>query len=403
MNKSSLAILLAVPALLVSCIAAEQENTECDIEAVSLHLDTPLDFFYHEYDTLRSVISSEDNVQFSVRSYAEVGSIPTTIRITPGATAYLLTESGEQVPFQNGSAIDYSEGKVCRFLVTSEDKAWSRQYTVSVVNDKPSDGNLTIDFESYRLEPDGKYYIWDAPDVFTDGLWKNGNPGFKISKSSAKPLEYPSTPVAQGGPDGSDCVKLETCDTGPFGRMVNMRLASGSMFNGIFDVGNALTDALKATQFGSPFIHKPVMLRLWLRYEAGPTYQNPSGTPVPGIVDEPDVYCVLFRNEDPNGNKVQVDGNDVLTNPYIIGLGRLPHHYNDDGSDQASDSPIHGVTGEWKEFTIHVHYTSEPDPDILREKGYSIIIGLASSWGGAYFKGAIGSKLYVDNLQLICE
>ena len=403
MNKSSLALLLAAPVLLASCIAAEQENTECDIEAVSLHLDNPTDFFYHEYDTLRTVISTETNIVFTCRSYADVASIPTTLRITAGATAYLLTEGGGQEVFQNGSPVDYSDGKVQTFRITSEDKAWNREYTISVVRDKPSEGNITFEFETYRLEPGGKYYVWDAPDVFTDSQWKNGNPGFKISKSSAQPMDYPSTPVAGGGPDGSNCVKLETCDTGPFGRLVNMRLASGSMFNGIFDVGNALTDALKATQFGSPFTHKPVMLRAWLRFEPGATYQDPAGNAVPGIIDEPDIYCGLYRNEDASGNKIQVEGSDVLTNPNIIGLGRLPHRYNADGSDQLTDSPIHGLTAQWQEVTIPIHYTSEPDPDILQGKGYSLYIGMASSWGGAYFKGAIGSKLFVDKVQLICE
>ena len=54
-------------------------------------------------------------------------------------------------------------------------------------------------------------------------------------------------------------------------------------------------------------------------------------------------------------------------------------------------------------MTIHVDYKSEPDPVILQNKGYSLIIGFASSWGGAHFKGAIGSKYYIDNAQLFCE
>jgi hypothetical protein len=262
---------------------------------------------------------------------------------------------------------------------------------------------LKIDFEEYTLEPGGKYYVWTAPEIFTDGTWKNGNPGFKISKSSAKPMDYPSTPVMGGGPDGSDCLKLETCDTGPFGQMVNMRLASGSMFNGVFDVDNAIKNALKATMFGSPFAHKPMQMRVWLRFERGNTYQDRSGKPVTGVVDEPDAYVVLYRNEDASGNKVMLDGNDVLSSPHIVGLGRLPHYYNADGSDQLTNNPIHGVTGEWQEFVIPVEYRSEIDPTVLANKGYSLILGLASSWQGAHFKGAIGSKLLIDNVQLYCE
>lgn len=402
-NRKCIAAFVSVPLLLASCIAAEKENTECDIEAVSLHLDNPTEIFYHEYDTLQTVISTETEIVFVIRSYVDVQSIPTTLRTTSGASVYMKTEHGDEISFLNGSALDYSGEKVYHFRVVSEDKAWSRVYRVSVVHDKPSEGNLFFDFESYRLDASGKYYIWDAPDVFTDGEWKNGNPGFKISKSSAKPMEYPSTPVAGGGPDGSTCVKLETCDTGPFGKMVNMRLASGSMFNGIFDVGNALTDALKATQFGSPFVHKPVMLRAWLRYEPGADYQDRMGKRVEGVVDEPDIYFVFYRNEDENGNKVVLDGNDVLTNSHIVGYGRLPHNYNPDGTDLLSANPVHGITPEWQEITIPMEFRSELDETILANKGYSLVISFASSWQGGEFKGAPGSKFFVDNVQLICE
>ena len=403
MNKTTLVALVATPILLASCIRTERENTECDIESVSLHLDNPTDFFYHDYDTLRTVISTETNIVFTIRSYANIQSVPTTLRVTEGATVYLKEEDGTDAIFLNGSSLDFSDEKVLHFQVLSEDKAWSRSYSISIVHDKPSEGNLNIKFDNYHLDSTGKYYIWSAPDVFTDGEWKNGNPGFKISKSSAKPMEYPSTPAVGEGPDGGDCVKLETCDTGPFGKMVNMRLASGSMFNGFFDVGNALKDPLKATQFGSPFTHKPMLLRVWLRYEPGAFFQDRNANPVEGIVDEPDVYVVLYRNEDESGNKVQPDGNDMLTNPYIVGKGRLPHNFNADGSDQISGTPIHGLTSQWQEVTIPIKYTTEIDPDILANKGYSIIISIASSWQGGYFMGAIGCKLYVDHLQILCD
>ena len=403
MNKTFVVALAFVPFLLASCIPAENPNTECDIEAVSLHLETPIEFFYHEYDTMQTIISTETDIVFIVRSYANIHSIPVTLQVTEGATVFMKTENGVETPFQNGSLVDFSNDQARQFRIVSEDKVWSRNYSISVVHDTPSEGNLFMNFESYALDASGKYYIWDAPDVFTDGVWKNGNPGFKISKSSAKPLEYPSTPVVGGGPDGSDCVKLETCDTGPFGRLAGMRLASGSMFNGIFDVSNALLDALKATKFGTPFVHKPIMLRAWLRFEQGSFYQDRDGNPVEGIVDEPDVYFVFYRNEDEEGNKVQLDGNDVLTNSHIVGFGRLPHNYNPDGSDLLSGTPVHGLTTEWQEITIPMTYRSEVDPDILANKGYSLVISFASSWQGGDFKGSIGSKLYLDNVQLFCE
>lgn len=402
MNKASIAV-LAVPLLFAACIAGEKENTECDIESVSLHLDSPTNFFYHEYDTMQAVISTETSVVFTIRSYVDINTVPTTLRVTNGAIVYLVAEDGTKTPFLNGSPVDFSDEAVRLFHVVSQDGAFSRDYKISIVHDKPSDGNLSFDYESYHLDSSGKFYVWDGPDFFNDGTWKNGNPGFKICKSSALPMDYPTTPAVGAGPDGSNCVKLETCDTGPFGRMVNMRLASGSMFNGIFDVSNALTNPLKATLLGSPFTHKPMQLRVWLRYERGSVFQDRNGAVVNDVLDEPDVYVVFYRNEDALGNKIVLDGNDVLTNPNIVGLGRLPHHYNPDGSDQLSNNPIHGVTDQWQEFTIPIVYTEEVDATILENKGYSINFGSASSWQGAFFIGAVGSKLYMDNMRLFCE
>lgn len=387
----------------------EPLNAECDIEVVSLHFENPERLMYHDYDTLQNVSSVADSIGFLVRSYAQVGSVPLTLRVTEGATAYLMTENGQWEMFRNGSFVDFSGEQTRHFRVVSQDKAWERLYKIVILHDVPSEGNMSFDFEDYHLDPTNseKFYVWsvkgNALNVFTDGMWKNGNPGFKLSKSSAKPDEYPSVPLAGQGPDGSACVKLETRDTGPFGKMVNMRLASGSMFNGIFDVANALKDALKATQFGSPFKHKPVRLTAWLRFEPGETFQDKEANPIPGVVDEPDVYMVYYRNQDEHGNRVQVDGNDVLTNPYIIGLARLPHRYNADGSDQISDSPIHGVTSEWQEITLDMVYTQEPDPEVMANNGYSLIIGFASSWQGAYFQGAVGNKFYIDNVNIICD
>ena len=89
MNKTSIVALVAVPLLMLSCIKAEQANTECDIEAVSLHFESPTGIFYHEYDTMQTVISSETDIVFIVRSYANVHSVPLTLRVTEGASIFL--------------------------------------------------------------------------------------------------------------------------------------------------------------------------------------------------------------------------------------------------------------------------------------------------------------------------
>ncbi len=393
--------------MLGACIADEPLNAECDVEQVSLHLDHPTSFFYHDYDTLVTVPSGSNSVQFTLRSYADIGSVPVSFTISEGATLRHISDNDDEMVFVNGSLLDLSDEQVQRFVVSSQDGAWSRSYTLCAVHEQPSGGDMHFTFEDYALDSSGKYYVWNADGnaaaVFTDGQWKNGNPGFRLSMSSAQPLEYPSVPVAGGGPDGSDCVKLETKDTGAFGRMVNMRIASGSLFNGEFDVGSALSNALAATRFGSPFRYIPRVMQCWVKWVPGDTFQDRYGNTVEGVVDEPDFYVVVYRNTDEDGNQVMLDGDDVLSSPYIVGMGRLAHHYNADGSDQLSADPIHGLTDQWQEVELEVTYTEEIDEEVLANNGYSMVIDFASSWQGAYFQGAVGSKLYIDDVTLYCE
>lgn len=404
--------------LLHSCMGDEPLNMECDL--LSITIDTEgQNVFYNEGDASMSIDGktltyTQDTLTFITRIDATIGIFPVKISYTEGATPYLY-EGTDKKPFSNGTKVDFSQGDR-HFVIISEDGAWHRDYFVRVVHRNVTGGDMFFDFNTYELDPQNskKFFIWPATDENAkNGLfqqnpyWCNGNPGYKLSKSTAPASEYPSTPAYDEGPDGSDCVKMETKDTGPFGKMVGLLMASGSMFNGSFDVANALKDALKATLFSSPFSHKPMSLSFDAKYEPGSAYQDSKGKPVTGFIDEPDAYMVMYRNTDAEGKKIVIDGNNVLTDPNIVAVTRLPHHrsetLNAHGSyDQPSNSPIHGVTSEWKHFQLNMEYLQEIDPEILANMGYSLAIGFSSSWQGAYFEGSIGSKFWIDNVRVEC-
>ena len=202
--------------------------------------------------------------------------------------------------------------------------------------------------------------------------------------STAQPDDYPTVPIV--GMDGY-AVKLTTRDTGPFGVMVNKRIASGNMFLGSFDVANALKDAMKATRFGIPFDKKPTKLTGYYKYKRGATYQDINGKPVSGKTDDGDIYAVFYRNHDAAGNPVTLYGDDVKTNPNIVAM--------------ASVTPIQ-VTDEWTYFDVVFNYSKELDPAVLESRGYSLTIVFSSSIDGAIFQGAVGSELCVDKVRLIC-
>lgn len=377
--------------LMGSCIGEEPLNAECDIEEVSLTMADAESIFYHEYDTLQVVSSAVDSVGFLIRYDKNVGELPLNLKLTPGAKPYIM-ENGEYVPFKQGSLVDFSNEQVRQFRIVSQDGRWARLYRINIVHDKAPEKEhlfMNITFDYFELNSTGKYHVWHGVEEnsISYDQWATGNPGFNLSKSSAKVEEYPTLGVQTGGVDGGPYLKLETRDTGAFGRMVNMRLAAGNLFIGTFDVANALKDAMAATRFGLPFKHKPVKVSGWYKFKAGERFQDRKGNAV-DRVDQPDIYCVMYRNQDADGNQVLLYGDDVLTSPAIVGLARIT-----------------GVveTDEWTSFEMSLNYTSELDSELLENNGYSMTISFASSIEGASFEGAPGSVFCVDNVTIECE
>lgn len=397
-----------------SCIADEPANAECDIVKCWIHLDEPEAVFYHEYDTLagepitvdrpndKVIPTSADSVVFSTRWNATVSEpVPLFIEVTPGAQLFLV-EGGSEVPFVSGTPLDLHATAVGQyaeqhFVVRSEDGKWSRRYRISIqvppMPSYPPEG-FELKFDSYELNAAGQYYVWTESNPFlTDIQWANGNPGFRMSKSSAKPNEYPTVAVGEGGVDGGPYLKLTTCDTGAFGRMVNMRIAAGNHFIGSFDVGQALngqSGALAATRFGQPFAHKPLRLKGFYRFSPGATKQDKAGKPM-DEADICDIYCVFYRNTDAEGKQVQLDGANVLTSEYIVGLARLN-----------SDEVVLG-SEEWLPFDLPLTYSEDVAEADVKENRYSMTMCFSSSIDGAYFCGAVGSELHIDNVTLECE
>ncbi|MBQ6190212.1 MAG: PCMD domain-containing protein [Bacteroidaceae bacterium] len=391
MKKFLLPSLALLGMLMGSCIGDEPLNAECDIEEVSLTMADAESVFYHEYDTLQVVSSAVDSVGFLIRYDKNVGELPLNLKLTPGAKPYIM-ENGEYVPFKQGSLVDFSNEQVRQFRIVSQDGRWARLYRINIVHDQAPEREhlfMNITFDYFELNSTGKYHVWYGVEENSINYdqWATGNPGFNLSKSSAKVEEYPTLGVQTGGVDGGPYLKLETRDTGAFGRMVNMRLAAGNLFIGTFDVANALKDAMAATRFGLPFKHKPVKVTGWYKFKAGERFQDRKGNAV-DRVDQPDIYCVMYRNQDADGNQVLLYGDDVLTSPAIVGLARIT-----------------GVveTDEWTSFEMSLNYTSELDSELLENNGYSMTISFASSIEGASFEGAPGSVFCVDNVTIECE
>ncbi len=374
-------------AVLTGCFKAEPANSECDITAAWVHLDNPSEAFFSLTDTLVGVQSDKSAIEFNVRSGLGLAAMSPMFTITDGA----------RIEPASGSTHDFSNGRQVSYRVTSEDGAWHRDYTVAFRPENRVVGDtLCFDFEQYSLKESsvkGSYcYVWEDPNP--NCTWATGNAGFAMARSSAKPDEYPSVPMAEGY-DGA-AVALETRDTGMFGVMGGMRLAAGNLFLGVFDATNALGgNALVSTKFGVRFDRKPIKLTGYYRYRPGAKYQDKNGNEVAGRTDSADIYAVIYQNHDSiaadhtaAGNAVVLDGSNVLSSKYIVGVARM-------GTIASVD--------EWTPFEIAFDYTSELDFQLLNNYGYNITVVFSSSKDGGLFQGAVGSRLCIDKVRLISE
>lgn len=379
MKISNLLLGAALCCSLTSCFKDEPLNAECDIEQAYVHADVPTDIFFAASDTLVNVLSDVTEVTFRVKPGVDLSAMAPVFRVTEGAT----------VSPANGSVHDFSDGRAVTYTVTSQDGAWKREYNVSFKTYNPIS---KYDFEHYKLVPGqngGEFYQWTDlnPDGSEAGNWATGNGGFNLSMSTAAPDEYPSATTEGHTGQG---VKLVTRDTGPLGNLpgMYMPIAAGNLFLGYFDVSKALTETMQATNFGLPFDRRPLRLTGWYKYHPGEKFIDKYKNEYPKRTDIGDIYAVLYRNHDDQGNAFVLHGDDVKTSRYIVAMAQVPEIK---------------TTDDWTYFEVDFEYTADIDPETLASQGYSLAVVCTSSIEGANFSGAIGSTLYVDEIEVIWD
>ena len=199
------------------------------------------------------------------------------------------------------------------------------------------------------------------------------------------------TTVEEAGYSGK-CAKLVTRTTGSLGAMVGMPIAAGNLFIGKFNLSNALSNPLKATQLGTTFYHKPLKIKGYYKYTPGDKfYANGSYT---NQVDKFDIYAIFYENKDENGESVMLDGTLPVLNYENSNLVALA---------QFNDTQVYN---SWQSFEISFDYDrfqKTVDTDRLNAGEYNISIVISSSKDGATFEGAPGSTLWIDELNIIYE
>ena len=372
---------------MVSCIKDEALNKECDIESAWIEGKEYEEYFYKTTEMRKDISSAETNIIFSVRSLLSLPTqIPLNFKITDGAT----------IEPASGSKQDFTKDTVV-YTVTSQDGEWRRLYNV-IFKEVPLPAEK-YSFEYVEIDSGNPMYgNRNAMHVFYELMannernhcWATGNSGSALTKNGAKPEEFPVYLTPNGKEGGGVC--LNTQSAGMMGEWMKKPIAAGSLFLGKFVIDYVLTDALKATQFGVPISKKPVRITGWYKYKPGEKFTDMDMN-VLNRKDEASIYAVFYRNTDDKGENYILDGHAVedldklLDNPQVYKVARV-------ASLPATDT--------WTQWEMFFEGRDAPD-DIVAAQGFNLALVFSSSIRGAQFEGAVGSTLYVDEVEVSYE
>ena len=379
---------LALCCCMASCIKDEAPNKECDIEGAWIEGQEFEKYFYQAAEMRKGNISSaETSITFTVRSMSMLPTqIPVNFKITDGAT----------IEPANGSPQDFTKGTVI-YTVTSEDGQWKRAYKVAFT--EPVLPKNKFSFENAE-EREGGFLIQNKYHQFFDYdelgekqyFWASGNAGFALSQmATATPEQFP-TYMSENGYEGR-CLCLQTMSTGPFGKLVQKPIAAGNLFLGRFIVENATSKPLESTEFGVPWNREPLRITGYYKYKPGKEFINQKEEVIPNRTDEASIYAVFYRKVDDKGEKYFLYGEEVADldkvkdNPLVYKVARV------------SALP---ATDQWTFFEMFFEGRDAPD-DMVANKDFNLAIVFSSSLRGAQFEGAVGSTLYVDEVEVSYE
>jgi hypothetical protein len=348
-----------------SCIKDEALNNEADITACKI-TDNSL---------IRDPVITNDKVTLYVKD---------SVDITKQSPEFTLTD-GATISPASGSIHDFSTPQ--QYTVTSQDGKWHKPYTVEYVFSNPAteyhfeDISYYTDIDYETNQPKQFYQIFSDKDADGSTIeWGSGNGGFMITNSKLPPTDYPTCQDDKGFI--GKCAKLTTRSTGNLGAIFKAPIAAGNLFLGTFQID--LSVMAKSTHFGIPFHHIPTELVGYYKYKAGDTFTDVNSNVIKDKKDNFDLYAVLYEVTD---DVQYLDGTNSLTSNNIVSIARI--------TDKKE-------TDQWTRFAIPFVMKPGKTIDETKLKGdkYNIAIIMSSSIDGANFNGAVGSTLWVDEMQL---
>lgn len=382
MKLKSLFITLSALFFITSCIKDEGLEREADI--LSMTMD--------EEGFVTSIITDDignRTVEFVMAGNAEKyknGIIAPKITVSKGATIQPASE--EEIKLNEYT---YS------YIVTAEDGG-QKHYTLIVKNyELPKQ-----DFEKWREVPVPlkKPYM-----QLEDNMWDSGNKGIAIILKSSQ--QYPTRRSEAGeirpGSTGAYSVLLETTrgNTNNESDLMDIPVFSGNMFYGKFIT--TLSDPLSSPHFGQPhpqYLGKPLKLTAYYNYKVGSPYvsweydknKKKKISEDPERQDTFDLYAVLYKvSKSEEGENYYLTGHNINKFDQNAVVAYTPYKVAFD-KDKDQD--------KWIKYEADFKYKEALD---YKKYNYKLAIVLASSSEGANYMGAVGSRLLVDDLEIVLD
>lgn len=339
--------------------------------------------FDSKFVTEQPVINEEEGtIIFKVdekATAADLSALVPVITISEGAV--VTPGSGEAKDFSNGNRVAYT--------VLSEDYSQTKTYTAFVAGTQKV---KEYSFDEWTKDTSNTEEALQFPVIGTDyknQLWASCNAAVMMIKAWGNlpglgsgiiyTGDYPvrSTDDAISG----KAVLMESVFTtgGTIMQQPVPKVTAATAFLGNFNSFAALGGAMKSTEFGIMFSDKPLEVKGSFKYTSGTPFYNKEGAEV-DKKDECAISAVLYEVEN---EKETLNGENIYTAKNIVASAMF------NSGDQKEYTP----------FSLKLTYRKEYDAT----KKYKFAVIFSASKDGAAYEAAVGSKLLVDNVSIICE
>lgn len=258
------------------------------------------------------------------------------------------------------------------YVVTAEDGSESI-YTVQVERGGSQAQLDNSSFEDWYTESVGFSTVEQPGKDKNTTIWGTANRGLALGGSPGN--------TSRQELNGTNYPRMESVAAPAL-----VRIAAATIFTGKFTDGfPSVTDPRSNITLGTPFTSRPLSVSFKYTYQPGASNEDSNGQPLP-YGDQCDIYFLLENRADGQVKRVGTawfrSGESVTTwSPQIVQIKYGPLEASDPWFEYAQPRDDE-VWGDGSEPITHVTFLA------------------SSSFEGDFFKGAIGSTLELDDIEL---